>query len=372
MGTCVTAEGYKIAEGIRQSAVSFAASLQQSVAVAQFALSAVDAVNNFKKLSSISSRGIAIEEQQQDRLKNVFWPREDQFLAEFTTPTAVESQSVLAKRYAGRMWAPYANVYAKELKKLECSKARYCGNAYLRAVQEVMVARGTARANFLMVADKIAQAEIEAFKDRDFTRRKDAIALYRGLIGEASSLMQAAANGLGAAGQEAANLASNALKTFAYADERRRAPDPYFHAQTAQDAMENSAGSADGRTITSTDIADAGGGGSALEQAEAGNSTTIPGYEANRVSTSSVVNAGDTLDRARGGIQNIELTIPGMEYDVKGGSGVVRTETLKTTIKLDIEKWPLVNVAGYTPSEEQIAPAELEYPQADINETFKK
>ena len=47
---CVSDAGYKNAETIRYAALSTAANIKQTVAIAQFALSAADAVSNFKKL----------------------------------------------------------------------------------------------------------------------------------------------------------------------------------------------------------------------------------------------------------------------------------------------------------------------------------
>jgi hypothetical protein len=216
MGTCVTDFGYVAAEGARFLGVTSAAVIRSTASIAAFALNSSDAIKNYNKLASISSRALSIEEQQHNHLKNVYWPRETQFLNEFTQPTPWEDQSVLARRYAGRMWAPIASMYAKKLKEWECSKNRYCGSAYMRAIQELLVARATTKANVEAICDRIAFYEIQQVRDTDFERRKAAIALRQGLVGQAAALMQSAAQGLAAAGAEAAQGASQALQAFGY------------------------------------------------------------------------------------------------------------------------------------------------------------
>ncbi len=79
-----------------------------------------------------------------------------------------------------------------------------------------------------------------------------------------------------------------------------------------------------------------------------------------------------SIDRARGGIIQITLTIPSKRYRVSGGLGSVTTAKMSVTIDIDLEQMPLVNVASYEVEEEQIAPEEIPYPNGNItyNETF--
>ena len=80
-----------------------------------------------------------------------------------------------------------------------------------------------------------------------------------------------------------------------------------------------------------------------------------------------------SIDRARGGIVKIELTIPAQKYPVKGGPGAVTTKEMKCTIEIDLEQMPLVNVSGYEIEEEQIGPDEMPYPngaQCTIAKSF--
>jgi hypothetical protein len=79
-----------------------------------------------------------------------------------------------------------------------------------------------------------------------------------------------------------------------------------------------------------------------------------------------------SIDRARGGIIQITLTIPSKIYPVRGGRGIVRTAKMSVTIDIDLEQMPLVNVASYKIEEEQIAPDVIPYPNGNIRyrETF--
>lgn len=85
------------------------------------------------------------------------------------------------------------------------------------------------------------------------------------------------------------------------------------------------------------------------------------------------------IDRCRGGILEIEVTIPSKTYDVVGarnpsnGAPVPGTMTfpeMKTTIKIDWELLPLVNTAGYSMEEEQYAPDVLPYPPDKLEFPF--
>lgn len=234
---CVTKDGYEEAENKRFGALSFAANLKAATAVGQFALNASDAISNFKKLRNVSSRGVSIEEEQHGHLKNTYWPAELQMLGEFTQATPWESQAVLAKRYAGRMWAPIAVGFAREIRKMECEKPRYCSNAFVKKMQEMMVQRSATRANVTLLADRIAFYEIQAVQETDIDRRKQVIAIRQGLINQAASLMSSAANGFAGANANAMAAVNNAISTFGHAmgerqaAEDRRGRDPYFHSQ---------------------------------------------------------------------------------------------------------------------------------------------
>lgn len=226
MAVTVDDSGYLIAETARFLGARLSAGIKQGVTVAQAAINSRDAISNFKKLSRISERAIVIEEQEQRHLRDVYWPRELQFLNEFTKPRKWETQAVLAKRYAGRMWAPVAGAFAKKLKELELNRQRYHGKSYMHAVQELTVAMAQTKANMFVLADRIAFAEVQAVNDTDFERRKQAIALRQGLMGQAAQLMMSAAGGLADAGAEAARDATDALRALDYFNKREDMQQP--------------------------------------------------------------------------------------------------------------------------------------------------
>lgn len=77
----------------------------------------------------------------------------------------------------------------------------------------------------------------------------------------------------------------------------------------------------------------------------------------------SAASSEGSYDRARGGLIEIKLTIPSQTYNLSGPcGGKVKSPEMKITIEIDVEKLPLVNVAGYSIEEEQYAPEVMEHP----------
>lgn len=245
MATGVSDAGYKAAEAKRFQAATFASILRTAVAAAQFALSAYDAVTNYRKLYKISSRALAVEEAMHGFVRDNYWPAELQFLNEFTQDTEWEDRATLAKRYAGRLWAPLAAKFSETLNKLNCNRARYCGSEWARAIQTLLATRAIAKANVLTLADQLAFAEVQHIQDTDFSRKQAALAMKQGLMSQAASLYATAAQGLASAASDSAAQATSALEAIGYNLTRNnRQPDPFFHAAVAQDARAASAASA--------------------------------------------------------------------------------------------------------------------------------
>lgn len=242
---CVNASGYKEAEGKRFDALKYAATLKATLAAVIAVDNANTAKENYDKLRSITSLGLRLEEEQHAHVKNTYWPAEEQMLNEFTQPRAWDSQSVLSKRYAGKMWAPMAAQFAREIRKLECEKPRYCGNAFLKRMQELQVQRAATRSNVTLLAERIAFYEIEAIKETDHERRKQVIALRQGLLTQAATFMAQAAAGFGGAQANALGALNNAIQTLGMAFvERNQAQagvgrDPGFHSRVAQNLANN-------------------------------------------------------------------------------------------------------------------------------------
>lgn len=88
--------------------------------------------------------------------------------------------------------------------------------------------------------------------------------------------------------------------------------------------------------------------------------------------------AQPSMDRARGGVLAITLTIPPETIKVspynfpdgKPATGQVTTRQMIGLIEIDWEQLPLVDVAGYRVEEEQVGPAVLPYPPLPIDAQF--
>ena len=68
------------------------------------------------------------------------------------------------------------------------------------------------------------------------------------------------------------------------------------------------------------------------------------------------------IDRARGGLIHIEITIPEETIRVSGGIGRVRIPKKVCSFTIDLEQLPLVDVASYRIEQRQISPERMSYP----------
>ena len=74
-------------------------------------------------------------------------------------------------------------------------------------------------------------------------------------------------------------------------------------------------------------------------------------------------NSEGAYDRARGGEIELKLTIPSKTLTANGAcDGTITTKEMKVTIIIDVEKLPVVNVAGYLIEEEQTGPDSMDHP----------
>lgn len=214
--SCLDGGGYRPAEQIRAEAVKFSANLRQAGALAIAIDNALRLIDNYKMQRDISNRGLAISEGQQNHLKTTFWPRELEFLAEFGNPDDVEDATVLGRRYAGRLSSMVAGGFAKQLKAADCKASRYCTSDRSKRMQDLLLVRSEALANARILGRMIGFAEVQARRDRNDDRRRQAAALGRGLLGQAASLLDKAGGGLANAGQSIATSLNSALETFGY------------------------------------------------------------------------------------------------------------------------------------------------------------
>lgn len=213
---CLGDPGYKEGERIRSDAVKTATRIMQAAAVLEAGLNATDLVSNYKKQRDISSRMLKISEEEQAHLKEVYWPRELEFLAEFGTEEEIEEAEVLGRRYAGRLVSSVAGQFAKLIADAKCNTPRYCTSARAKALQDLLLARAQATANARVLGRMIGFAEVQARIDRNFKRRMQAIGLGKGLMQEAARLYDAASKGLATAGQDIAARLNGALTAVGY------------------------------------------------------------------------------------------------------------------------------------------------------------
>lgn len=219
---CLDDTGYAAGELLRTGAVATGALIRQVAAVAIAIDNAAQLVANYKRQRDIAKRSVQITQEQQSQLRNVFWPREEQFLAEFSNPEAIEEVEVLGRRYGGRLVSTVSAAFAMALKDAKCAMPRYCTSANSKVLQDLMMARSTAVASARILGRQIAFAEYQARTDENYNRRLQAVSLGRGLINEAMSLYQAAGQGLAAVGSNLLGNLNSAIVNFGQA--RTRVP----------------------------------------------------------------------------------------------------------------------------------------------------
>lgn len=214
---CLGDEGYKQGEAFRAQAAKTAAIIRQVAAIAIALDNANQLVENYKDQRDISDRALKIAEKQQKHIVDTFWPREAQFLAEFSTPETIETVAVMGRRYGGRLASMVSGGFAQQLREARCSFSRYCTSANKKLIQDLLMARSIGIANARALGRNIAFAEFQARNDTNYQRRLQAVAMGRGLMNQAATLYAAAGRGLAAAGQAISEQLSSSLEAFGYA-----------------------------------------------------------------------------------------------------------------------------------------------------------
>lgn len=211
---CLNSDGYIEGEQKRAQGAQTAALLRSAAAAAEAVLNASQAVKNFKRQRDIARRALKIAEDQQAQLENVYWPRELQFMGEFSQPEVIEAIEVMGRRYAGRLASAVANKFAAELNSIQCSASRYCTSSRKSNIQALMLAKANAMSSARVLGRNIAFAEWLARNSVNFEKRMQAAALGRGYMSDAVSLLASASNNLSAAGANAIAGFNRALNTF--------------------------------------------------------------------------------------------------------------------------------------------------------------
>lgn len=215
--SCLDGRGYREGERIRAEAVKYGGNIRRVAAAAIAIDNAIRLLDNYRLQRDISDRGLKIAEEQQGHLKNTYWPRELAFLGEFGTPEDIEDANVLGRRYAGRLVASVAGAFAAKIKEADCNASRYCTSDRSKIMQDLLLVRAQTLANARVQGRMIGFSEVQARRDRNDDRRRQAVGLGKGLIKEASSLYAMAGSGLASAGKEIAGSLGTALEAFGYA-----------------------------------------------------------------------------------------------------------------------------------------------------------
>ena len=212
MGSCISSGAYTTAETSRSTALVTVSVLKQVAMLAIAAKNGQQLIDNFKKQNDLKSRAQSIAESIVGQLSAVFWPAEHQFRDEFSNPEPVEAIEVMGRRYAGRLVAGVAGGFAMKIHEAKCSMPRHCTSANMKTLQDLYLMRSFAVGTARTLGRNIAHAEWQARNDVNHERRKQAAALGRKLVGQASGLMAAAGQGLAAAGQGYADAFGSAIE----------------------------------------------------------------------------------------------------------------------------------------------------------------
>lgn len=213
-GACLSNQGYTEGEKIRLSGVKTAALIRKGAAVANAIDNAAQLIENRRHQRDISDRATHIAEEEQGHLENTYWPRELNFLKEFGVPEQRDNAEMLGRRYAGRLIAGVSRHFAEQLKRLRCDSSRYCTGARSKAMQDIMLSRAQAIANAKIIGRLKGFAEVQKYADRDWERRKDAVGMSKGLMGQAAQLYERASQGYEEIGQELSGQLSSAIEAF--------------------------------------------------------------------------------------------------------------------------------------------------------------
>ncbi|KMQ97347.1 hypothetical protein RF55_2320 [Lasius niger] len=346
--------GYERGESIRAKAARNAASAKSAVVSAQAILTATQTIKNFQRQKDIAKRALRIAQEQQEQLEKVFWPRELQFLNEFSTPEVVEEIEVMGRRYAGRLVSHVAAKYARETEKLRCGISRYCSSALRSNLQALMLSKAAAMSSARVLGRNIAFAEWMVRNETNYSRRMQAIALGRGYMANAAALLGAASDNLSQAGQRALTGLNSALSTFG--SDITEA----FSAQARLDelgAMKPSSSKTMPYKPPNTAAVTWPGAGSGMRTGSASqaamSSTQVPylGF-ANALSTNLTSLSSSQFFGTSSAQNETQVNNGRMNNDDLARTGQITFQTLKgDEVVIDMDKFPLGAVARYSPGD---------------------
>lgn len=211
-GNCLDDGGYISGEATRAGALVAAANLISGTIAALMAKKNADQlIQNFKKKYRIQKELVAIEEEQQEHLREVYWPKELAFLEEFANPDEIETAEQYGRRHAGRLISTVAAAFAREIQQFKCNAPRYCTSYRVKGLQDLHLTYAQAVANARILGRVMGFIDVQRKKDLAFGRRLQAIGIGKGLMGKAAELYAGAVATLDQLGQELSGQLSDSL-----------------------------------------------------------------------------------------------------------------------------------------------------------------
>lgn len=202
---CLSDGGYSAGESARAAAVSAASTMRSVAAAAIAADNAAQLISNYRDQRDIARRMNTISREAQDQLRLHFWPREEQFLNEFSVGEPIEEVEVMGRRYAGRLVATVAKQFSDQIRIARCNLNRYCTSANKKVLQDLLLARANAYSTARVMGRNLAFTEFRARTDMNYQRRMQAISWGNGMVRQATALYAGAFSSYAAAGQAIAD-----------------------------------------------------------------------------------------------------------------------------------------------------------------------
>lgn len=213
---CLDGTGYGTAEATRAGALSTIAIAKTALAGGEVAVSLLNAKQAFDKKNAVKSQLTSIEEQQQNHLKDTFWPKELDFLDEFTEGQDLEDIDVKARRHTGRLISTLSHKFADKLREIRCRQSRYCTSAREKQITDLYDVQSKAVANARILGYVMGFMDVQRKKDLHDQRRLQAIGLGRKLMDKAATLYGQAVQSLDMIGQQTANTLNSSLEHLGY------------------------------------------------------------------------------------------------------------------------------------------------------------
>lgn len=199
--SCIPGPAYAAGQSSIAAAMATAAAYKTAVGLAIAVDNGKKAYENYKKQNEVAKRSLKLARKNQNYEKATYWGREIEFLNEFSPMAEEETVEQFGRRFSGRLIAPIADQFGKQLNQTRCNLGRYSTSENTKAVQDLLLLRSEGIVNARVAGRNKGFLEVQQRTDLNFERRTQSIALGKGLAAEAASYREAGAKGLSSAGQ---------------------------------------------------------------------------------------------------------------------------------------------------------------------------